>query len=115
VSGLATCSVRIVEQAAPQNLAKSNIVGLLFFGAFQGAPDAFAIVLGNRHDSGHWESHILGRFIVNIVLLAVGTLATTKLFPGHLNGHVPRIQARVATVAFVTLMLGLAFVLWKML
>jgi hypothetical protein len=105
-----------VEQATPQNLAKSNIVGLLSFGAFQGAAVAFAIVLLNRHDSGHCGSHIFGRFIINIGLLAVGTLATKKLFPGYLT-QPPRspVQARIATVAFLTLMLGLAFVLWKML
>jgi hypothetical protein len=104
-----------MEQATTQKLTGSNIVGLLLYGAFQGALVAFAIVLWNHHDSGHWESHILGRFIINIVLFAVGTLATRKLFPSGVIGS-PRtpMGARIQTTTFFALMLGLAFVLWKM-
>ena len=106
-----------MEQDAPRKLTKSDVAFLLLYGAFQGALVAFFTALWSRHDHGHWESprNLIGRFVIDIAIFSVGTLAMRKLFPRGFSKF-PRtpMGARIQAVAFFVLMLGLAYALWKM-
>jgi hypothetical protein len=106
-----------MEQEAARKLTKSDIAFLLLFGAFQGSLVALVTTLSNGHRYGHWESqqHLLTRIGICLVVFALGTVALRILFPRGII-RFPRAStgARFQTVAFVVLMLGLAYACWRM-
>jgi len=113
-----------MEHATTRKLTKLDILGALAFGIVWGVLTTLGITLSNRRQIGHWDSerNILGRFAVLVVVGALGTLVSRRIFRGHLKifpGYLTQkasspAQARVQTMAFILLMLGLAYAWWRL-
>jgi len=105
-----------MEQEAPRKLMKSHVAASLTFGLIWGISVALSITVSNRHQFGHWDSgnKIVGRFIVFVVVGALGTIIRRIFFPTSLAPPRTPAGARIRLALFFGLMFGLACVLWRM-